>query len=527
MAVVGVVLLIACSNAANLLLARAASRRQEIAVRLALGASRYRLLRQMLAESTLIGLISGVMGLGVAYQSCQLLWSFRPAQVANNFVDPKLDINVLAFALFVSLLTGFLFGVAPAIQSSRTSFADALKEETRTAGRSRRNVTFRNCLVVGQVALTLLCLTAAALLLRSIQRAYAIDPGFQTSRLGMVLTNPGQAGYNQPRTEQYYRDAHARVAQLPGVSSVSWASNLPMFARLSRAISIEGQSPRREQESTRVLVNTVDLDYFATLDISHTQGRDFTDADRPESVPVAIINDTMASRTFAGQSPVGKRFRFAGDPVARQIVGVVKTTNYTSLGEAPQECIFVPLRQNFSDSMVLYVETYGDPARTLSIVQRELRSIDPQLDVSDVRTGNWIIDQALFFARIGVGLLSVLGLLALALACVGLYGIVAYVVNQRQHEIGLRVALGATQIGVLKLILGHGMKLVSLGLAIGIIGSVLAGRALAFLLYGLSPTDPVSIVGAAAVLATVALLACYLPARRASRLDPLVALRTA
>ena len=527
MVVVGLVLLIACSNAANLLLARAASRRQEIAVRLALGASRYRLLRQLLAESTLLGLISGVIGLGIAYQGCELLWSFRPAEVENNFVDPKLDLNVLVFALLISLLTGLLFGIAPSVQSSRADVVETLKEETRTAGRSRRNVNFRNCLLVGQVALTLICLTTAALLLRSMQRAYAIDPGFQTDRLMIALTNPGQAGYDKPRMEQYYRDVRSRVSHIPGVTSVSWASNLPMFARLSRAISIEGQELRRQHESVRAIVNTVDLDYFATLDISITQGRDFTDADLPETVPVAIVNDMMARRNFPDQSPLGKRFRFAGDAVVREIIGVVKTANYTSLGEEPQACIFLPLRQNFSDSMVLYLETRGDPALMLNVLRRELRSIDPQLDVSDVRTGGKIIDQALFSSRMGVGLMSIIGLLALGLACIGLYGIVAYLVSQRQHEIGLRVALGATQVSVLRLVIGQGMKLVAVGIALGIIGAAFVGRGLRVLLFGLSPTDPISIFGAAFVLATVALLACYLPARRASRLDPLVALREA
>jgi predicted permease len=404
---------------------------------------------------------------------------------------------------------------------------EVLKEETRMAGRSRRNVNFRNCLLVGQVALTLVCLTTAALLLRSIQRAYAIDPGFQTDRLMIALTNPGQAGYDKPRTEQFYRDVRSRVSQTPGVISVSWASNLPMFGRLSRAISIEGQELRRRPESIRVIVNTVDLDYFATLNISLTQGRDFSEADLPDAAPVAMINDTMARRHFPDQSPLGKRFRFDGDSVARQIVGVVKTANYTSLGEEPQACVFLPLRQNFSDAMVLYVETQGDPAPILGLVQREMRSLDPQLDVSDIRTGAKIIDQSLFFARIGVGLLAVFGLLALSLACVGLYGIVAYLVSQRQHEIGLRVALGATQVSLLRLVLGQGMKLVAVGIAIGIIGSVLVGRGLAIFLFGLSPTDPISIFGASFVLATIALLACYLPARRASRMDPLVALREA
>src|SRR4029434_9364245 len=291
-------------------------------VRLALGASRYRLLRQLLSESTLLGLISGVIGLGMAYQGCELLWSFRPAGVENNFVDPKLDIHVLVFALLVSLLTGVLVGIAPAVQSSRADVVEALKEETRTAGRSRRKVNFRNRLFVGRVELTLICLTTAALLLRSIQHAYAIDLGFQTDRLMIALTNPGQAGFDKLRTEQFYHDVRSRVYQIPGITSVSWASNLPMFARLSRAISIEGQELRRQQESIRVLVNTVDLDYFATLNISLTQGRDFTETDLTDALPVAMVNDTMARRHFPDQSPLGKRFRFDGDAVAREIVGV-------------------------------------------------------------------------------------------------------------------------------------------------------------------------------------------------------------
>jgi predicted permease len=525
MAIVGLVLLIACSNVANLLLARAAGRRQEIAVRLALGAGRGRLIRQLLTESTLLGVLSGVMGLALADVGCRLLWSARPAEVARNFVDLKMDAHVFVFALVVSLITGLLFGLVPALQSSRAEVVEALKEETRTAGRSRRRITFANALLVGQVALSLVSLITAALFFRSIQRAYTIDPGFQTDRLAVFLMNPGQAGYSRARTEQFYRDVRAQVSAMPGIASVSWSSNLPLWARLSRGILIEGQTPLRPSDTVTAVVNTVDLNYFETTGISLTRGRDFTDMDRDGSLPAAIVNETMAARYWPNQDPLGKRFQFAGDKFFRQIVGVAKTANYQSLNEEAQPAVYLPLRQNFSDTMILHVRTQRDPAGVLTAVQREVRAIDSHLDVTDVRTGRKIIDQALFSARMGVGLLGVFGLLALCLASVGLYGILAYSVNRRRHEIGVRMSLGADRSSVLWLVLRQGMTLVVSGIVVGLCASFLIARALSRLLYGVSATDPVSLAGASLTLLTVAALACYLPARGASRVDPLVALR--
>jgi predicted permease len=525
MAIVGLVLLIACSNVANLLLARAAGRRQEIAVRLALGAGRGRLIRQLLTESTLLGVLSGVVGLALADAGCHLLWSARPAEVAQNFVDLKMDAHVFVFALVVSLITGLLFGLVPALQSSRAEVVEALKEETRTAGRSRHRITFANALLVGQVALSLVSLITAALFFRSIQRAYTIDPGFQTDRLAVFLMNPGQAGYSRARTEQFYRDVRAQVSAMPGIASVSWSSNLPLWARLSRGILIEGQTPQRQSDTVTALVNTVDLNYFETTGISLTRGRDFTDMDRDGSLPAAIVNETMAARYWPNQDPLGKRFQFAGDKFFRQIVGVVKTVNYQSLNEEAQPAVYLPLRQNFSDTMILHVRTQRDPAGVLTAVQREVRAIDSHLDVTDVRTGRKIIDQALFSARMGVGLLGVFGLLALCLASVGLYGILAYSVNRRRHEIGVRMSLGADRSSVLWLVLRQGMTLVVTGIVVGLGASFLIARALSRLLYGVSATDPVSLAGASLTLLTVAALACYLPARGASRVDPLVALR--
>jgi predicted permease len=523
--IVGLVLIIACSNVANLLLARAAARKQEIAVRLAIGASRQRLVRQLLTESVLLGLLGGVAGLAIGYEGCQFLWSFRPPEVAQNLIDPKLDANVFLFALLVSLATGFVFGVVPALRASKADVVEALKEETRTAGRGRRSVTFGNAILVGQVALSLVSLITAALFLRSIERAYQIDPGFQTNHLAIFMMNPEQAGYDQAHTKEFYREIRERVSTLPGVAAASWTSNMPFWNGASQGVSIEGQEQRKKSEAITTVVNTVDPNHFAVMQIPLLRGREFTEGDREDTLPVAIINEAMAQRYWPRGDAIGRGFHFSGDKTVRQIIGIAKTTNYSTLGEAPQPCIYLPLRQKFSEGITLYVRSKSDPIGILMPVQREIRNIDPKIAVSDIRTGAKIIDQVLFTARLGVGLLGVFGLLALVLASVGLYGIMAYSVNRREREIGLRMALGAEQSNVLRLILRQGMAVVGIGIAVGLAASFVMDRALTRMLYGISSADPLSLVGASVVLIAIALLACYLPARSASRVDPMMALR--
>jgi predicted permease len=521
--VVGIVLLIACSNVANLLLARSAGRRQEMAVRLALGASRRRLVRQLLTESVLLGLLSGLLGVFMAYASLHLLFGALPS--SSNFIAPKLDAGVFAFALFVSLATGFLFGAIPALKASRASVAETLKEETRTAGKSRKGVTLANALLVGQVAFSFLLLVTAALFLRSIGRAYAIDPGFQTAHLAVFWTNPGQAGYGKPQAKAFNKDVRERVARIPGVESVSWASNLPLWARPVSGLQVEGRQPRSQADKISTILNTVDTNYFETAGVTLDTGREFTNADRENSAPVAIINEKMARDYWPRGNAIGKRIQLPGEKQKRQIVGIARTASYTNWTEPPQLCVYVPLEQNYSEVMTLYVRTKGDPHQVLIPVERELKSAGPRVLVSGARTGREIIEGGLFFARMGVALLSLFGLLALGLASIGLYGILAYSVNQRKREIGLRMALGAAQGSVLRLILKQGMSLVATGVLIGFAGALLIGRLLSGMLYGVSASDPISVAGAAFVLLTVALLACYLPARWASRVDPLVALR--
>lgn len=518
-------LLIACSNVANLLLARAAVRRQEIAVRMALGAARGRLLRQLLTESILLGLLGGLLGLLCAYGGCQALMALRPAEYAQNLADLKMNANVYVFAFLVAIAAGIIFGIAPALRSSCTSVAEALNEETRTVGRARSRAVVANVLLAGQVAVSLLLLVVAALFLRSVQREQEIDPGFQTKHLALFMLYPGQAGYNRSRTEEFYKSLRARVASLPGISSVTWASNLPLWGRKETGVVIEGQEQRRKSDAIASVVDTVDLDYFETMGIPFREGRDFTPEDRDTSAPVAIISETMAARYWPGQDALGKGLQLPGQKDFLKVVGVVKTANYQSLGEPPQACIYMPLRQHYSGDMTFYVKTAGDPSTALIAVQREIHDLDPGLPVDDIRTGTKVIDQALWWARIGAGMLGLFGLLALGLASVGLYGVMAYSVNQRRREIGVRMALGARQSSVLLLMLRQGMGAVLTGAALGAALAVVAGRGLSHFLYGVNGADPVSIGGAALVLLLAAFAACYVPARSASRVDPLVALR--
>jgi predicted permease len=439
--------------------------------------------------------------------------------------DLRINANIFGFAFVVSILTGLLFGIVPALRTSRTSVCEVLKEETRAAGRSRSRISLANTLLAGQVAVSLVLLVVAALVLRSIQREYTIYPGFETNHLALFMLYPGQAGYDQTRTEQFYKQARDRIRSVPGISSASWASNLPLWGRKETGVVIEGQEQRKKSDAISAVVNTVDLTYFSTLGIQFLEGRDFTQDDRDIAAPIAIINDTMAAKYWPNQDPLGKRLQLPRGKQFVQIVGIVKAANYQSLGEAPQSCIYIPLRQNYSDAMILYVHTERDPSATLAAVQSEIRNIDPGLAVEDIRTGTKVIDQALWGAKIGVGLLGVFGLLALGLASVGLYGIMAYSVNQRRREIGVRMALGASEGSVSLLILRQGMMVVLSGVALGVGLAVLLGRALSHFLYGVTGSDLLSLGAASLILLLVAFLACYLPARSASRVDPLVALR--
>jgi predicted permease len=524
MAIVGLVLLIACSNVANLLLARATSRRQEIAVRLALGASRRRLVQQLMTESVLLGLIGGAFGLVVAFWTRNLIWSTRPPFFALNFVDPQLDARVLVFALAVSLATGVVFGLVPALASSRTDVVKAIKDQSRAAGRPRRRFGLANLLIVGQVALSLVTLITAALFLQSSRSASEIDPGFDTDHVAVMQVSPGQQGYDPDHAQQFFQAVSARVGAMPGVQHVSWAVNLPLFGGFSRSVFIEGHEQDKQMAGILTLANAVDVGYFETTSIPVLQGRAFTEADRAGSVPVAVINDTMARRFWPHQTPIGRRFRFYTERDYREIVGVARTAKYVTLGETPQAAAYFPLRQSQNDAMVLYVRAAGDPASILGPVQAEIRKIDPNVPIQSPQRVSDVIDQSLWAVRLGAGLLGVFGILALGLACVGLYGVMAYSVGQRTQEIGLRMALGAGPGQVLRLVLQQGLTLVGAGVVLGVAGAVGVSQLIQSLLFG-SAYDPVSFIAASGALVAVGTIASFLPALRASRVDPLVALR--
>jgi predicted permease len=432
---------------------------------------------------------------------------------------------VFVFALLLSLATGFIFGVVPSLRASKTSLVDSLKEETHVAGLAGRSARLQKTLLTGQVALSLVSLIAASLFLRAVGRAYYIDPGFDDRHIAVLMMNPEQLGYDAARLKDFHREVTDRISRIPGVEAVSWASNMPFWSSASRAVLIEGQEQRRKSETLSTVTDTVDVDYFKTMRIPLLQGRAFTDRDQDGSLPVVIINEDLAQRYWPGGNALGQHLRLSGDTVTRQIIGVVKTSNYTTLGEAPQPCLYLPLRQNPGGDAILYVRTAGNPSLVLESVQREIREVDPKVEVSDVRTGAKIMDQVLWNARIVLGLLGVFGLLALVLASVGLYGILAYSVSGRQREIGVRMALGASRSAVLRLVLRQGMTLVLIGTGIGLTLSLLIGRAFSRMLFGLSPADPLSLIGASAVLVLVATLACYVPALTASRMDPMRALR--
>ena len=391
-------------------------------------------------------------------------------------------------------------------------------------GRSRGKVTLANALLVGQVAFSFLLLALAGVFLRSIGRAYTIDPGFQTAHLAIFMTSPGQAGYNKPRTKAFYREVREGVSRITGVETVSWASNMPLWARPAATLQIEGHPKRSRADTITTILNAVDRDYLETAGVLIDRGRPFTNLDQENSTPVAIVNEKIARDYWPGQNPIGKRIQLAGEQQFRQVIGIARNANYTNWAEPAQPCVYVPVEQKYSDGMILYVRTKDAPQQVLTPIQQELRAIGPQVKIS-VLTGPEIVKHGLFFAQAGVALLSVFGLLALSLASIGLYGILAYAVNLRKREIGLRMALGAGRSAVLRLIVAEGMSLVGAGVLIGLIGALLVAHLLSDFLYGVSGGDPLSIVGAAIVLSFVALVACYLPAHGASRVDPLVALR--
>jgi putative ABC transport system permease protein len=538
LAVVAIVLLIACANVANLLLARASARRKEIAVRLAMGATRSRLVRQLLTESVLLSLAGGVFGLLLALWTIDLLKTATPPSGIFSFtLDYRLDGRVLAFTFALSLATGVIFGLLPALQASKPDLVPALKDEASAAAQGRRRFNLRNLLVVAQVALSLTLLIGAGLFLRSLKNAQDIDPGFDAEKILNAQLNINLLRYTKAQGQEFYRQVVERVEALPGVESASLARVVPLSGTgRGASFQIEGQDPPEntvrsegsgsQENPNTASANVVSLKYFQTMGIGLLRGRDFSAQDKEGAPLVIVVNEAFARRFFESQEALGNRVSFRGPQGPwSEIVGVVRDSKYRTLGERPRSTVYQPLAQNHETGMALHVRTNGKPASVATNVRREVQSIEPNLAVTSVESMAGVFGGSLFAARMGAALLAIFGLLALVLAAVGLYGVMSYSVSRRTREIGIRMALGAGSGNVLRLVLKEGMTLVGGGVAAGLIAAAALTRLLASFLYGVSPMDATTFVAIPLVLALVALLASYLPARRAAKVDPMEALR--
>jgi len=534
MAVVGIVLLLACANVANLLLARAAARRREIAVRLALGASRFRLIRQLMTESALLGLLGTAAGLLFSVWATGLVTTSLPSVAGLSVVvEPALDIRVLGFAVLVALLSVLLFGLLPALQATRPDLIAALKagdtSAARASARFNRRLSLRNALVVAQVALSLLLLIAAGLFVRGLQNAGQIDPGFQTEGRVTMWVNPSPQTQAPANTEEFYRLALERVRALPGVRAASLISYLPLSLSTPRwCFAGAGQPTPPDRQLPRAGYSVVAPDYFATLGIPLRQGRDFSPNDTRQAPGVVIVNETLARRLWPGANPLGQRLRTGPDCAQTlEVMGLAADSQYGALGEAPQPHLYVPFTQQTAawGWRYLVVHTPGDAGAMLQTVGRTLQTMAPGVAIRQAQSLTQHLDFSLWPARGGAAALGFFGLLALALAWVGMYGVMSYAVSRRTREIGVRMALGANRREILKLVLGDGLALIAVGSGIGLGLALVATRLLTGFLYGVSATDPMTFVAVPALLASAALLACYLPARRATQVDPMVALR--
>jgi predicted permease len=525
MGVVGLVLLIACVNLANLLLAQGARRQKEISLRAALGAGRTRIVRQMLTESMLLSLAGGAVGLALAYAGRSILWSFRPPFIEDSGINLALDSHVLLFTLIVAILTGFIFGLVPAVKASRPDLMETLNAGGRGGTIGWQRDPLRSLLVIGEMALALITLVGAGLFLHSMQNAQKTELGFESKNLLTMNFDLGALHYEEGRGQQFYRAAIEKVKNSPGVASVSIASNPPIGGGFARTVFPEGRDEASGNRGTLTVVDDVTPDYFETLRIPVSRGRSFNDGDRKETAAVAIASEAMVKLHWPNEDALGKRFHFIGDMTLREIVGVVANSVVNEVGEEPQPILFLPMTQDYVPAATLHVRTTGKPEAVVATTMAALQSLDPNLAITNVFTIEQILSQALWAPRMGGILLALFGGLALLLSAVGVYGVLSYSVNQQTREIGLRMALGAQRGDVMRLILGQGLRLTVVGLSLGILVALGLMRVLVSLLFDVRAYDPSTYTAVTLLLTAVALLACYIPARRAMRIDPMVALR--
>ena len=529
LAAVGCVLLIACANVANLLLARAMTRHKEMAIRAALGASRIRVVRQLLTESVLLSLAGGALGLVLAVWWSDLLVALGKENIPRA-LHIGLDWRVLAFTGAVSVLTGLVFGLVPAIHSSKTELTESLKEGTRGSGEGARRNRVRGLLVVSELAIAVVLLVGAGLLIQSLWRLQNVSPGFESENLLTFVVGIPDVRYPVEKQEPFYRDLVAGLTALPGVRSAGSVIPLPLSGNaFSISFETEGRPVAKGDEPSADFFAISD-DYFKTLGVSILKGRDFTERDSAKAPGVIIVNQAFARKFFPNEDPVGKRIKpgmmtYEGKPDWREIVGVVADVRNRNLSSDLRAGYFVPQAQVPFNQMTMIVRTTGDPHAVITAVQNVVHSMDSELPVFDIKTMDDYIGATVAAPRFNATLLVIFASVALVLTIVGLYGVMSYSVAQRTNEIGIRMALGAQTNDVLRLIVAQGFKLVLFGLGLGLLGALASMTLISSLLFGVTWKDPLTFVVVTLLLGFVALLACYVPARHATRLDPLHALR--
>ena len=530
---VGMVLLIACANAANLMLARATARQRELAVRLALGAQRSRLIRQLLTESLLIALLGGALGVVMAVGGVKALVSLLPAGFPRAH---EIDVNapVFVFTFLVSAVTGILFGLIPAIQASRTDPKQGLHEGGRTSTGSGRQSRLRNAFVISEVCLACVLLIGAGLMLRSLLNLLHLDPGFQQEHvLTASLSLPDAEYKTQAAVGHFYDQLTTNLSAAPGVESAGAGTDLPWtgYDENFGGWSIEGKQPAPGEEfHARYHVATPD--YFRALGIPLLRGRFFTEADKSGAPNVLIINNALAKKYFPNEDPIGKRINMYGEPHPKEadwftVIGIVGDVKDKPNSASTEASFWWPsLQQPFPfGEMSLVVRSTADPALLADVVREQVKRLNPALAVADVQSMDQIVEGSVATPRFAFALVGLFAALAILLAAIGIYGVISYSVSQRTSEFGLRVALGAQRVDVLRLVLTHAAELVLAGTALGVVLALIFARALKSLIYEVSPADPFTFVGVAFIVIVVAVLACYIPARKATKADPMTALR--
>ena len=519
MAVFALVLVIACVNAAGLLMVKATGRAREMAIRSALGAARGRLIRQMTVESLLLSLLAGLVSVAFAWWTSRLLLNLVPANLPISLEIP-IDWRVLAFTFVVALITGVTFGTTPALRGTRVDPVHVLKNENHADGFNKSRM--RAVLMTGEVAVCTVVLFGAALCVRSLLNANSIDPGFDIDHVAIADLDPGSLGYSEKKADAFYRAFSARVQSLPGVVSASYVNHLPLDASREEGGIEKASESKSEDDFLHVDVFRVAPDYFNTMGIPILKGREFSQSDADRRTSAVVVNDTLARKLFPGEDPLGQLIKMPDGKALFQVIGVVKTGKYRTLGEEP---VAVMYRNEIPSSRVIVVRTLGDPRPLLESLPRAAQQVDPNIAVTGAQTMRQFMSFPLFSARVTGLLLGAAGVLALILTWIGLFGVVSFAVSQRTREIGVRMALGARRSDVLRLVMRQGLLVTGIGLVVGIGCALAASRLLSSLLYGIRPDDPETIAAVVVGLTAATMLACYIPARRAARVEPTTALR--